>query len=395
MAPVPILSIQVHHKRGGPSIQHINFLKAVDPSRFAMHVLVVQSHEMREQYDQVAASVITMPHMPTIPRSKSPLSIARYFAQTRTMARQIAQVAKDVDARIIHSFSEAFPAPLLAAQQLNLPSMVHILGMSIFQPRWVGKIWTRYFLNRATRIVGCQQLIADEVRRTGVAPEKILVIYNCIDPGTVREQAQTDRPHDLSGDGLKVGMVAEMDRRKGHLNFVTAAAHVTQQLPDVTFYCMGNTSGNDLYLSEIKAKIAEHDLSDRVHLVGRVDNMGAWIQAMDVYCIPSLSEALSVAGLEAMALERPLVATRVGGNPEAVIDGQNGLICAAADPKDLADKLLTLLHNEPLRTQFGRNGRNRADELFSVESNAQKLQSVFEELNSRVGDNLPQGTEVT
>ena len=110
------------------------------------------------------------------------------------MARQIAQVAKDVDARIIHSFSEAFPAPLLAAQQLHLPSMVHILGMSIFQPRWVGKIWTRYFLNRATRIVGCQQLIADEVRRTGVAPEKILVIYNCIDPSTVREQAQTDRP---------------------------------------------------------------------------------------------------------------------------------------------------------------------------------------------------------
>ena len=73
MAPVPILSVQVHHKRGGPSIQHINFLKAIDPSRFAMHVLVVQSHEMREQYDQVAASVITMPHMPTIPRSKSPL----------------------------------------------------------------------------------------------------------------------------------------------------------------------------------------------------------------------------------------------------------------------------------------------------------------------------------
>ncbi len=221
------------------------------------------------------------------------------------------------------------------------------------------------------------------------------MIYNCIDPSAVRERAQTDRPRKLSDDGLKVGMVAEMDRRKGHLNFVTAAAHVTRQLPGVTFYCMGDISGNDLYLSEIRAKIAEHNLSDRVHLVGRVDNMGAWIRAMDVYCIPSLSEALSVAGLEAMALERPLVATRVGGNPEAVIDGQNGLICAPADPEDLADKLLTVLQNEPLRTQFGLNGRKRADELFSVESNAQKLQSVFEELNSQIGENLPYGTEVT
>ena len=107
MAPVPILSVQVHHKRGGPSIQHINFLRAIDPGRFAMHVLVVQSHEMQEQYDQVAASVITMPQMPTIPRSKSPFLIARYLVQTRIMARQIAQVAKDIDARIVHSFSSA------------------------------------------------------------------------------------------------------------------------------------------------------------------------------------------------------------------------------------------------------------------------------------------------
>jgi glycosyltransferase involved in cell wall biosynthesis len=383
MASVPILTVQPHNSLGGPSVQHISFLKAISSSRFAVHVLIAEGHAMERQYAKVADSVLTMPRMPTFPRSKSPIVLARYAAQTATMATQVARAAKQVDARIIYLVAEAFPAPLFAAQRLCLPSVVHILGMSIFQPLWVGRSWSRFVLNRATRIIACQQLIADLVRRTGVDSQKVRVVYNCIDPQAIRDRAEAE-PLDLNGDGLKVGMVAGMDRRKGHMAFLEAAARVARQLPDVTFYCIGDTSGNDAYLGELEAKIDESALSGRCHLVGRVSNAAAWMQAMDVYCIPSLSEALSVAGLEAMALAKPIVATNVGGNPEGVADGENGLICAPADPDDLAARLLTLLRDEGLRTEFGRRGRERVAELFSVERNAALLHSVFEEL-------LPEG----
>ncbi|MCC6526557.1 MAG: glycosyltransferase [Polyangiaceae bacterium] len=172
---------------------------------------------------------------------------------------------------------------------------------------------------------------------------------------------------------LRVGMVAGLDPRKGHLDFVAAAAQVCAQRRDVEFCIVGSTAGAPDYLNAIERSIAQSGLADRFRLVGAVAQVEPWVRSFDVYCVPSLSEALSVAGLEAMALERPIVATRVGGNPEQVDDGITGLLCSPGAPHDLAEKILVLLGDPKRRADMGVRAAARAGALFSIEKNVALL----------------------
>jgi glycosyltransferase involved in cell wall biosynthesis len=161
---------------------------------------------------------------------------------------------------------------------------------------------------------------------------------------------------------------------------ITAAALVVEEVPEARFFIIGRTDGNDAYLETIHRAISAHCLDGRLTFVGSAPNAAAWIGAMDVFCIPSRNEAMSLAGIEAMALGRPIVATGVGGNRVAVEDGVNGLICAAGEPRDLAAKIVMLLRDVPRRHMMGAAGRERAEKYFTVERNGEALAAVLSEV---------------
>jgi glycosyltransferase involved in cell wall biosynthesis len=106
---------------------------------------------------------------------------------------------------------------------------------------------------------------------------------------------------------------------------------------------------------------------DRIHLC---------YNGIDIFVLPSLSEALSNSLMEAMACGCVVVATRVGGNPELVIDGQNGLLCAPADAADLTAKLGLLLRRPDLRQRFAQEGA-RFIQQFSTQASLQRLEDIY------------------
>jgi glycosyltransferase involved in cell wall biosynthesis len=124
-------------------------------------------------------------------------------------------------------------------------------------------------------------------------------------------------------------------------------------------------------------------VSDRVHLLGLRDDVDTVLAAADVFAQPSLSEGLPLAVLEAMAHGLPVVATRVGGIPEAVIDGQTGFLVAPGDPAALAAALARALETGDRGNSFGSAGRARAEAEFSVERMAQRYRQRYAELCGR------------
>jgi glycosyltransferase involved in cell wall biosynthesis len=98
---------------------------------------------------------------------------------------------------------------------------------------------------------------------------------------------------------------------------------------------------------------------------------------MDIFVLPSLSEGLSMALLEAMAAGLPVVATDVGGNPELVVDGTTGYLVPPKRSEDLADRLILLLRNKSQAQWFGQNGRMRVREHFSLEQMINKYQDLY------------------
>jgi glycosyltransferase involved in cell wall biosynthesis len=340
-------------------------------------VVIPERHEMDTEYRGIAASVHALAHMDTIPRSVSPVALGQFALRTAHQSRAIGDIARNVGAKLIHTFNEAYLAGNIAARRLNIPAVMHIIGMSVFTPPVVAATYSRLLDRTSDRIVCCQGEIRRRLVSNAISTTKLDVVYNSVSVNQLWRDLEAQPGPVAEPDTLRVGMIAGLDPRKGHLDLVAAAQMVCRQVPEARFFVVGSIERAPKYLDQIREAIDRAGLSDRFTLVGSVLRTAPWIHSFDVYCIPSRTEALSVAGVEAMALGKPIVATRVGGNPEAVMDGETGLLCAPADPEDLAAKLLALLRDPSKRTHMGEAGKKRASEIFSSEANVDRLAAVF------------------
>ena len=176
-------------------------------------------------------------------------------------------------------------------------------------------------------------------------------------------------------DAPVVGTVANLKPHKGHEQLLEAAVRIRGSIPDARFVLVGQGP-------------LEHELRDRADALGldgavmftgyREDALRI-AKTFDVFVLPSIHEGLAIALIEAMALGKPTVVTRVGGLPEVVEDGQEGFVVPPAKPAELAAAIVTLLKDPSLRQSFGAAAQRRA-EAFSIEGAVNRIESVYEEL---------------
>jgi len=110
------------------------------------------------------------------------------------------------------------------------------------------------------------------------------------------------------------------------------------------------------------------------------NQVAEWLRAMDIFVLPSLSEALSNALMEAMACGCPVVASNVGGNPELVWDGERGLLFESGDADALASALQNLIEDDARRKRLGQAGAKFLRERFSIQASAHRMGEIYEKL---------------
>ncbi|MGZ3621353.1 MAG: glycosyltransferase, partial [Candidatus Binataceae bacterium] len=146
-----------------------------------------------------------------------------------------------------------------------------------------------------------------------------------------------------------------------------------QAAPRIVAIIAGDGSLRD----PLAAEIQRRGLGEAVRMVGRVGDTRAILWALDIFAMPSLSEGLGVALLEAMACGLPAVASRVGGIVDAMDEGRTGMLVAAEDTDALAGALARLSANAPARVAMGAAARARADEHFSMASMARRTVELY------------------
>ncbi len=229
--------------------------------------------------------------------------------------------------------------------------------------------------------------VSDEVRRytlatDGVPPHRVSVIPNGLDLAPWQHLAYTppppDRPHLVTLGNLR--------RVKGHDTLLHAFAAILPEFPHATLTIAGGTL-EPPFLADLHRIIAQHDMAANVSLPGSIDGLAAQQQLLSnatLFVLPSRSEGFSNAIIEAMAAGLPVVATRVGGNPEAVLDDnspqETGLLVPPDDPAALTQALLTLLRNPPRLTRMSTNARHRVATLFTTEAMLRATTEVFARL---------------
>ena len=172
---------------------------------------------------------------------------------------------------------------------------------------------------------------------------------------------------------------------KGYGTFIDAAASLASQHKDCLFVAIGGETAQRGALRQFEAKVKEAGLADRFAFLGFRSDAASVLHAVDVVCLPSLAEGFPLAVLEAMAVGKPVVATPVGGVPEAVVHGKTGLLVPAGDSVALAGAIHTLVNSGELRQQMGMAGRDRVRDHFSVQRFARDVQQLYDTLLTNDG----------
>jgi glycosyltransferase involved in cell wall biosynthesis len=170
---------------------------------------------------------------------------------------------------------------------------------------------------------------------------------------------------------------------KGHEDFLAAARIVAERFPEAQFVLAGGgvVEAGEAYRRQLMAAWA----NERVLFAGHVDDVASLLAAADVVVQCSLTENLG-GTIEALLMERPVVATRVGGMPESVRDGQTGLLVPASDPAALASAIVRLLEHREEALAFGRAGRKLMLERFTAARTADDVTAVYRRM---VGEGVP------
>jgi glycosyltransferase involved in cell wall biosynthesis len=238
-----------------------------------------------------------------------------------------------------------------------------------------GDATLRRMIGQADYIVTVSKAIRNQF--VGLAPGaegKISVIHNGVDMGRFHPDAEAGRKKRQAlgwdEDALVVGTVSRLSPEKGVEHFVGAAGAVRDGLPGARFLVVGD--GPERAALERRADAAT------VRFVGAQTDVADWLNAMDIFVMPSEAEAFGLAVVEAMGCELPVVASDVGGLREVVAEGETGVRVPPGDAEAIARAVLALARDAEKRRAFGQAGRARALECFTQEKQARAMLGVLE-----------------
>jgi glycosyltransferase involved in cell wall biosynthesis len=226
---------------------------------------------------------------------------------------------------------------------------------------------------RVDGVVAISTLIAELLAKAGVEKKKIRLIHSGIDLQKVDHQRRNTK---LLRDALVIGTVAVLEERKGHRYLLQAAAALKKDGVRLKW----RIAGDGQLRSDLRKIALELGLDEDVEFLGFVADIFDFLSAVDIFVLPSLYEGLGIAALEAMAAGKPVVASRVGGLVDSVVDSVTGFLVAPGDVDGLAGAIRKLIQDRALVAAMGMRGAERVREKFTMEQMAEKNEAYYYDL---------------
>ena len=290
---------------------------------------------------------------------------------------QLTKILSDIQPDVLHAHDPM--AVSLAAMALQMPRRTGPRPLVVASRRVDFHLkrhaFSKWKYGHVDVFVAASQAIAGILEQDGIPSAMIEVVHDGVNVATIDKYPAVDAhaPFWLPKGVPIVGNVAALAPHKGQKHFVAAAARVVREVPDARFLIVGEGELRDA----LEKQIRDLGLERHVFVTGfRADALGL-MKTFDVFVLSSVTEGLGSAILEAMTCRRAVVGTRVGGIPEAVADGETGLLVPHADDAALAVAIVKLLRDRSLAERLGRAGRARVEREFSVERLVARTLEVY------------------
>lgn len=177
--------------------------------------------------------------------------------------------------------------------------------------------------------------------------------------------------------GFSIGMIGVLRSWKGHQFFIKAIPEILESIPDAHFYIVGDGPQYE----NIKNHIHKLSLQNKVFMLGHRENIPEILSSLDIVVHPSYAnEGVPQSILQALAMEKPVIASDTGAIKEIIIDGETGFLIKPKDPERLSEKVIALYKNPELMIKVGKKGRKIIEKDYSIEKMLDKIESLYPNL---------------
>jgi len=262
---------------------------------------------------------------------------------------------------------------------IKLPVIFHVHGVlptATFY-RFSFALWGK----AVTGYLPVSLAVQASLEKLGISQDKICLLYNGIQldnfPDREIRSTQLAERYEWCAETVIVGMTGQMMPDKGHEDFLAAAHKLHEYLPQVRFVIGGKTDGN--YYKHLQDEIIRLGLDGFVIFSGWQEDMHNFYANLDIFVFPSRSvnEGFGLVIVEAMAVGVPVVVTRAGGATEVIEDQVSGILVDPHNPEQLAAAIHNLIISPNLRVQFTKEGRSRAQSVFSLAQQVEQFEKIL------------------
>jgi glycosyltransferase involved in cell wall biosynthesis len=386
--PVKVLFLESQPVLKSDSQVHAVLMRHFDPACVQVHVAC--NSVPREPKTPAIMAIETMPHVRVIPtRLGAPVPGQPWYRRALSAARALLSLAQlssyirrnRID--IIHAASRPRDAlvAVLLARFTGAKSVIHL---HVTVSDWFNRP-LRWSLHQCDGILCISEFVTRSVLDHGYDRGKTHCVLNGLvvsewDP--VTDGAGVRQEFGMSPHTTVLAIVSRLFTWKGHTELFKALALVREQECDFKLLVVGEDDvfahpGGRSYREELKVLADELGIAEHVVFTGFRADIPRILAACDLYTMPSYEEPLGVAFLEAMAMQKPVIALRSGGVPEVVEHGQTGLLSVPGDIEGLAANILALLRDPELRDHMGKRGRAWVEQHHNPVQLARQTETIY------------------
>jgi len=367
-APRTVLHLSSSSGPGGAETIVTTLASSLDPHRFRSVVCLFRPGWLYDACRErgISTSVIAI-------NGALDLNWARTFAALVRKERVAVIHAHEFSANVYGS---------LVGQLVRVPVVATVHGKNYYAERLRRRVAYRYVSRMSQMVAVSEDLKHFLVRRAGVAADRIDVVYNGVaipNPPPLNQLNALRTELRLDGYDNVIGAVGSLYPVKGHIHLIKALPGILRACPRTLLLLIGRGELERV----LKEEVASRNLDAHVRFLGFRSDVPALLSTLDVFVLPSLSEGLSMALLEAMAAGKPVVASRVGGNPELVLDGDSGFLVDAESPELIADRVVRLLRDKGQAARMGDRGRRHVQDRFTFRGMVDQYQAFYETAATR------------
>ncbi len=351
---------------GGAGRYLLNYLEAYDRSKFRVTVILPEGSKLCE-FVRVFPEVTLLeaPHMADKSYDKNCVSYLK-------------NLFPKIKPDLLHTHASL--SARIAGRSAKVPVIVATRHCIEPLPRGI-KALAHSILNNALcdYYLAVSNAVKDNLLASGIRPDKIRIVNNGVRPVkelSPEEKLSIRKKYNMDEADVVFGVFARLEPVKGHKYYIKAARQVLKEIPTAKFLIVGNGSQEQ----ELHNLVVKYGLQKNVMFTGFVPDTTELLNICDVNVISSESEAMSLALLEAMSLGKPTIATKVGGNPELIANGEDGILVSYADSATLSLAMMRMICNRNLAQQMGEAARNKFDNGYTVEKMVARLENVYQEV---------------